>query len=75
MTNANAWRHQDVLSIAEGELQSRIQKETDAILSGRCTDHLEYKVRLERRKAFVEAIEVLGESLRTYLQEDENDDE
>jgi len=54
-------------------LRERIATETDAILSGRCGDHTEYKVRVERRLAYLRALEDLGTALKTYLQEDDDE--
>lgn len=67
------WQHNGLLAEYEKILRDRIATETDAILSGRCTEHAEYKVRVARRHAYLQALEDLGDALKTYLKEDEDE--
>lgn len=67
------WQHNGLLAEFEKLIRDRIATETDAILSGRCTDHADYKVRVARRLAYLQTLEDLGDALKTYLKEDDDD--
>lgn len=67
------WQHNGLLAEYETLLRDRIATETDAILNGRCSDHQDYRVRVERRRAYLQSIEDLTTALKHYLNEDDDD--
>lgn len=52
----------------------RIEKEETFILAGRCSDHTSYREHVATREAFKTALNDLSEALKTYLQEDDDEE-
>ena len=66
--------HSGVLAEFDKRVRERIATETEAIANGRAKDWTDYKVRVERRKTLLLALEELDKSVKTYLEEDDRED-
>jgi hypothetical protein len=74
MTQKLNHQHDALLGAFERKLWDRIETETDALANGRATDFVDYKRRSERIKTLHNALEDLSAVVKTYLEEDEDDD-
>lgn len=68
-----SFQHDAFLGALERRFLERIETETQALVSGRCGDQTDYKVRVAVRKAWLDAIDDIAAVAKTYL--DEDDDE
>lgn len=62
-----------VLARVERQMVQRIADDVTYLASGRCADYAEYRARVSAVKTGVRALEDLRESVKTYLQEDDDD--
>lgn len=68
-------RFTDVLLAAyEKKLLSRVDTLTTTITSGRCTDMVEYKAKCAEKNAYLRALDDLETVVKTYLEEDDDND-
>lgn len=67
--------HNGILGELEHILRARIQKETDALVAGRATDWVDYKVRVERIKEANQALQDIHAAVKAYLKRENEDDD
>jgi len=67
-------QHDALLGAIEKQLWERIDTETEALASGRAVDFVDYKRRAERIKTLNQVLDDLSAVVKTYLEEDEDDD-
>lgn len=72
--NQLSFQHDGLLGAYEKHIHERIDSETEALANGQATDFVNYKVRAERIKTYRQCLEDLRAVVKTYLQEDEDDD-
>ena len=68
------FQHDALLGAFERLIRQRIDSETQSLASGRCADFVDYNVRVARIAAWHLALEDLGAAVKTYLEEDDDDD-
>ena len=66
--------HDAFLGAFEKTLLDRIDSETEALANGKAVDFVNYKVRAERIKTLRLCLNDLSGTVKTYLDEDEDDD-
>lgn len=69
--SSSRFQPNSLLADFEARLHARVTTEAEAILAGRCKDHTEYKVRVERRLTLLIALEDLDASLRAINEDDD----
>lgn len=74
MSEPRHFSHDALLGAFEAKVHERIDSETNALANGQATDFVNYKVRAERIKTYRQALEDLRAVVKTYLDEDEDDD-
>lgn len=74
MTLKLNYQHDALLGAIERKLVERIETETKALASGLAVDFVDYKRRAERIKTLNQTLDDLGAVVKTYLEEDEDDD-
>jgi len=68
------FQHDALLGAFERLVKQRIDSETHSLASGRCADFVDYNARVARIAAWHLALEDLGAAVKTYLEEDDDDD-
>jgi len=68
-----SFQHDAFLGALERRFLDRVDSETQSLVSGRCGDHIDYKVRVAVRKAWLDAIDDIAVVAKTYLDEDDDD--
>jgi hypothetical protein len=66
--------HDALLGAYEKRLLERVDSETKALANGHAADFVDYKTRAERIKTLHLALDDLSAAVKTYLDEDEDDD-
>jgi hypothetical protein len=74
MTQKLNYQHDALLGSFERKIMEHIETETEALASGRAADFVDYKRRAERIKTLSQVLEDLSAVVKTYLEEDEDDD-
>jgi hypothetical protein len=69
-----SFQHDGLLGAFENKLVERIDSETEALANGQATDFVNYKVRATRIASYGLALDDLRAVVKTYLQEDEDND-
>lgn len=75
MSRDAKFTHDALLGAYEKRLLERIDSETEALASGRATDFVDYKARTSRITTFKHALDDLSAVVKTYLEEDEDEDD
>ena len=68
------FQHDALLGAYEKRLHERIDTETKALANGQAADFVDYKARAERIKTLHLVLSDLGQVVKTYLDEDDDDD-
>jgi hypothetical protein len=68
------FQHDAFLGAFEKKVMERVDSETNALANGTCADFVDYKIRAERIKSYRLILEDLGQVVKTYLEEDDDDD-